>query len=183
MLLSLCSLSRAWSQHATLSGHVIDEETSTPIEFASVLISENGLWAITDEHGHFAIKHVPHGKMTMTVQCLGYKKHSWPMTITRDVTNLNLKLKPDNLKLDEVTIVAKRKTDEATTSYTIDRTTLDNQQLLNLSDITTLLPGGKTVNPTLMSDPRLSLRSGSQEKGNASFGIKQTRKAQILVDK
>lgn len=166
----MCFTASAWAQHAVLSGRVIDDETSSPIEFASILVSENGLWAITDEHGAFTIKLVPHGKMTMTVQCLGYQKRSWPMTISRDVTNLTLKLKPDNLKLDEVTVVAKRKTDEATTSYTIDRTTLDNQQLLNLGDISTLLPGGKTVNSTLISDPRLALRSGSQEKGNASFG-------------
>jgi outer membrane receptor protein involved in Fe transport len=32
------------------------------------------------------------------------------------------------------------------------------------------LPGGKTANATLMSDSRMALRSGSQEKGNASFG-------------
>ena len=165
-----CFSGSAKAQHAILSGRVIDDETSQPIEFASILIAENSLWAITDEHGAFSIKLVPHGKMTMTVQCLGYQKRSWPMTISRDVTNLTLKLKPDNLKLDEVTVVAKRKTDEATTSYTIDRTTLDNQQLLNLGDISSLLPGGKTVNSTLMSDPRLALRSGSQEKGNASFG-------------
>jgi outer membrane receptor protein involved in Fe transport len=48
--------------------------------------------------------------------------------------------------------------------------TLDNQQTLNVSDLQTLLPGGKTVNSTLMSDNRLALRSGSLEKGNASFG-------------
>ncbi len=171
----LCLGLTAWAQltmaqHATLAGQVISDATSEPIEFASILLNESGLWAITDEKGRFAIKHVPQGKMTLTVQCLGYQKRSWPMTITRDVTNLTLKLKEDNLKLDEVTVVAKRKTDEATTSYTIDRTTLDNQQLINVSNITSLLPGGKTTNSTLMSDPRLSLRSGSSEKGNASFG-------------
>ncbi len=161
---------RLSAQLATLAGRVTDESSSAPIEFASILISENGLWAITDEQGRFTIRNVPYGKMTMTVQCLGYQKRSWPMSIQRDVTNLQLKLKEDNLKLDEVTVVAKRKTDEGTTTYTIDRTTLDNQQLLNVGDIGTLLPGGKTVNSTLMSDPRLSLRSGTSEKGNASFG-------------
>ena len=161
---------RLSAQLATLAGRVTDESSSAPIEFASILISENGLWAITDEQGRFTIRNVPYGKMTMTVQCLGYQKRSWPMTITRNVTNLTLRLKEENLKLNEVTIVAKRKTDEATTSYVIDRTTLDNQQLLNVSDITTLLPGGKTVNSTLMSDPRMALRSGTTEKGNAAFG-------------
>ena len=39
-----------------------------------------------------------------------------------------------------------------------------------MSDISTLLPGGKTVNPSLTTDSRIALRSGSQEGGNASFG-------------
>ena len=153
-----------------LAGTVTDSDTGRPVEFASVLLEESGLWAVTDADGAFSIKNVPTGKNTLTVQCLGYEKRTLPMNVSRDVTNLKLRLKPANLKLDEVTVVARRKQDEATTSYTIDRTTLDNQQLLNIADIATLLPGGKTVNPSLMDDSRLSLRSSSQEKGNASFG-------------
>ncbi len=170
LLLLLMGVQPAIGQVATLSGRVVTDDAEEPIEFASILLSESGLWAITDERGRFAIKNVPHGKLTLTVQCLGYQKRTWPMTIQRDVTNLTLRLREDNLKLDEVMVVARRKSDEATTSYTIDHTTLDNQQVLNVGDLTSLLPGGKTVNSTLMSDPRLALRSGSQEKGNASFG-------------
>ena len=44
------------------------------------------------------------------------------------------------------------------------------QQILNVGDISTLLPGGKTANATLMNDSRMALRSSSQEKGNSSFG-------------
>ena len=153
-----------------LSGVVTDANTGQPVEFASVLLAESGLWAITGEKGQFTIKGVPRGKNTVTVQCLGYKKSTWPMNLERNVEGMVLKIQADNLKLDEVTVVARRKQDEATTSYTIDRTTLDQQQILNIADISTLLPGGKTVNPSLMNDTRMALRSGSQEKGNASFG-------------
>lgn len=153
-----------------IQGKVVDADTQQPIEFASVLLSESGLWAVTGEKGQFSIRDIPRGKNTVTVQCLGYKKGIWPMTLERNVEGMVLKLKADNLKLDEVTVVAKRKQDEATTSYTIDRTTLDQQQIINIADISTLLPGGKTVNPSLMNDTRMALRSGSQEKGNASFG-------------
>ncbi len=153
-----------------LQGTVVDADTGQPIEFASLLLAESGLWAITGEKGEFTIKGVPRGKNTVTVQCLGYKKSTWPMNLERNVEGMVLKLKADNLKLDEVTVVARRKQDEATTSYTIDRTTLDQQQILNIADISTLLPGGKTVNPSLMNDTRMALRSSSQEKGNASFG-------------
>ena len=149
---------------------VTDADTGQPVEYASLLLDESGLWAITGEDGHFCIKGVPRGKNTLTVQCLGYQKRSWPMNVERDISNLVFKLKPSNLKLDEVTVTAHRKEDEATTSYTIDRTTLDQQQMLNVADIGTLLPGGKTVNPSLINDTRLALRSSSQEKGNAAFG-------------
>ena len=153
-----------------LCGMVTDADTGQPVEYASLLLDESGLWAITGEDGHFCIKGVPRGKNTLTVQCLGYQKRSWPMNVERDISNLVFKLKPSNLKLDEVTVTAHRKEDEATTSYTIDRTTLDQQQMFNVADIGTLLPGGKTVNPSLMNDTRLALRSSSQEKGNAAFG-------------
>ena len=81
-----------------------------------------------------------------------------------------MRLAEDNLQLDEVQVVAHRKKDEITTSYTIDRKTLDNQQIMTLGDIAQLLPGGKSVNPSLMNDSKLTLRSGSSERGNASFG-------------
>ncbi|MBQ9668403.1 MAG: TonB-dependent receptor [Prevotella sp.] len=153
-----------------LAGRVVDDATGQAVEFASLLVEESGQWAVSDEKGAFTIKSVPAGRLTLSVQCLGYQKRTWPMTIQRDVDNLTLRISQQNLKLQEVTVVARRKQDEATTSYTIGRQALDQQQVLNLSDITTLLPGGKTVNPTLMSDQRIALRSAAQEKGNAAFG-------------
>jgi len=101
-----CTALTVRSQTVTISGTVADAETGESIEFASVLLDESGLWAVTGEGGRFTIKGIPTGKNTVTVQCLGYQKRSWPMTITRDVTNLTLRLKEENLKLDEVTIVA-----------------------------------------------------------------------------
>ena len=159
------------AQLVTLSGRITDDESKQPVEFASILIKENGYWAITDADGSFSIKNMPVGKATMTIQCLGYATRQIIIDVKRDIPRLRITLKQESLKLDEVMVTAHRKKDEATTSYTIDRTTLDNQQLINVGDIGTLLPGGKTVNPSLMGDTRMALRSSTtQEKGNASFG-------------
>ena len=158
------------AQHVTLAGKVVDDVSRQPIEFAAVLVKECGLWAYTDSDGRFTVKNVPVGKTVLSVQCLGYSTRTFPLDIKGDMTSLNIRMKAENLRLDEVTVTAKRKREEATTSYTIDRAALDQQQLLNIGDIATLLPGGKTVNATLMDDSRLALRSGSQEKGLASFG-------------
>ena len=153
-----CSL-QAIAQ-VNIAGRVTDESSKEPVEFATILMKENGRWAITDSDGRFTIKGVPTGWATLTIQCLGYAKRELTMNVTSDMPRMRITLKQENLKLDEVTVTARRRTDEATTSYTIDRTALDQQQILNLGDIATLLPGGKSVNPTLMDDSRMALRSG-----------------------
>ena len=174
-----------------LRGLVTDASTGQPVEFASLLISESGLWAVSGADGRFVINGVTPGRGSLTVQCLGYARLTVDYELTADgmlkcggnvgagpvpartvsvSEGLTLSLRQQNLKLDEVTVTANRKLDAATTGYTIDRATLDQQQILNIADVASLLPGGKTVNPSLMSDTRLSLRSGSQEGGNASFG-------------
>ena len=160
----------ARAQQLTLSGQVKQEGNGMPVEFAGILLQETGQWAVSDESGRFTIRNVGAGKLTLIVQCLGYQKRTLPITLTRNVDNLTLNLKQESLKLDDVTVTARRKTDEATTTYTIDRTALDQQQMLNIGDVSALLPGGKTENPSLMNDTRMALRSGSQERGNASFG-------------
>ena len=165
-----CQMAMLHAQQITIAGRVTDEETQKPIEFASILMKENGLWAITGADGSFHIKNIPAGKVVLTIQCLGYATRQIALDINKNIPRLRINLKQENLKLDEVTVTAKRKDNESTTSYTIDRAALDQQQLLNVSDIATLLPGGKTVNATLMSDNRMALRSGSQEKGSPSFG-------------
>ena len=163
-------LATAECQTVTVSGMVVDQKSGKPVEYASVLLKESELWAVTDLAGRFAIKGVPRGKSTLVVQCLGYVRKTVSLTATADVSNLKVAISEESLKLDEVEVVAKRRNDEATTSYVIDRAALDHQQIVNITDVATLLPGGKTKNSTLMDDSRLALRSGSGEKGNASFG-------------
>ncbi len=158
-----------FAQTATVGGTVADQK-GRAVEYASVLLKDCGLWAVTDAKGAFQVRQVPHGRQTLVVQCLGYVKQTVTLNVERDTEGLRIVLAEENLKLSEVEVTARRRSDEATTSYTIDRTALDHQQVLNVTDILTLLPGGKTQNSTLMNDERLSLRSASQEKGNAAFG-------------
>lgn len=158
------------AQQAVIAGKVLNEKDGKPIEFASILLKESGLWAITNEKGAFTITKVPRGKSTLTVQCLGYATKSTMISVDNNRIDLVVKMKEDNLKLDEIEVVAKRKGDEATTSYIIDRMALDNQQIINIGDIATLLPGGKTINSSLMNDNRIMLRANANEMGNSSFG-------------
>lgn len=76
----------------------------------------------------------------------------------------------DNLKLESVVVTAKEAPNAMATSRTIGGNAIDHLQMVNASDISALLPGGKTVNPDLMKDNVFSLRSGGSTAGNAAFG-------------
>lgn len=162
-------LPAAFCQYS-VHGRIVNHKNKAPIEFATVWLPERELWAITDEKGTFTLLHIPEGKIVLKAQCLGYARKKLELDIRRDLKGLVIELDEDNLKLDEVVVTAQKKAGELTTSYTMDRTTLDHAQILNITDIETLLPGGKTKSDNLTSDNRFSLRSGTSEKGNAAFG-------------
>lgn len=171
IILFLSGCLQVAAQTADLSGKLFDKSNNEAVAFAGIVIKENGLWAISGEDGSFVIKKVPYGRYTLEIQCLGYAGKSIPFTVGDASAPLRIGLDEDNLTLDVVEVVAKRHEDRAnTTSYLIDRNAIDHRQTLNISDLAALLPGGKTVNSSLMDDSRLSLRSDGSEKGNASFG-------------
>lgn len=165
----ICCVQITHAQKVDIIGEVTDKESDCPIEFASILLKDVGLWAISNAEGRFTIKDAPLGEATLIVQCLGYRTRNISVIITQDLSPIHIDLFQESLKLSDVTVLARRKSNE-TTTYTIEHTALENQQILNIGNVSSLLPGGKTVNPSLINDERMALRSGNQEKGNASFG-------------
>lgn len=169
IFLTFCACMQTLAQTVGIDGYIVTTD-NRPVEYASILVKDGGQWATSDEKGYFVIKGIQKGSTVLIVQCLGYKKLQVSYNLAKDMHDVKIVMKEDNLKLQEVEVVAKRSTDDATTSYTVDKMTLDNQQIVNLGDITSLLPGGQTTNGSLINDNRISLRSGNNEKGNASFG-------------
>lgn len=167
--LMLCPV-EALALSYVVSGVVTEADGKTPIEFASVEIEPGQQWDMTDSKGQFALRVSHGGTMVIKISCVGYETVRHPVEVTAATQPVHVALAATNLLLDQVVVTARRKTENATTSYLIDRQALDNQQIVNVSDMATLLPGGKTVNSTLMTDTRLALRAGEGEKGNASFG-------------
>ncbi|MDE5986617.1 MAG: TonB-dependent receptor [Prevotella sp.] len=170
LLLTAMTHALAAGKGYIVSGTVLDDRTLKPLAYATVRIHNMELWAIADDNGRFSIADVPEGQRTVEVNILGYVSRTVTFSLVKDTDLKNIRLKEDNLGLPDVEVTAKKRTATNTTVYTMDRTTLDHSQVLNLSDITALLPGGQTVNTTLMDDSRLALRAGTGERGNAAFG-------------
>ena len=156
--------------HFSVSGTVLDDRTKEPIPYATVKIRNVELWTVADGNGKFTIVNVPDGKVVVEIRSLGYVTRTVTFSLSHDTDLKNIRMKEDNLSLSGVEVTARKKTTLGTTVYTMDRNTLDHSQVLSLSDISALLPGGQTVNTSLMNDSRLALRAGSSERGNAAFG-------------
>ena len=172
IMFACCAFQTVTAKNYTISGRILTKGSKAPIEFATVYLPQNELWAISDESGRFTIKNVPEGKNIIHVQCLGYSPLKLDIKINKDINALNVEMKENNLALEEVVVTAQKSKDEQTSSYYIDRTTLEHAQVTNLNNITSLLPGGKSIHDSSLAnnDSRIALHGYNNEMGNASFG-------------
>ena len=168
--LLLCVVSgNCLAQRYTFSGRITDKSTGRPVEFATVVLEGHELWAVADSAGRFSIAGIPAAKTIVSVSCLGYVTWEREVQIARNIDNFEIALAPDNLALESAVVTAQEDANSATTARTIDKTALDHVQVMNVSDISALLPGGATQDPTLTAEKQFNIRGGSGEGGNSSF--------------
>ncbi|MBQ4279092.1 MAG: TonB-dependent receptor [Rikenellaceae bacterium] len=159
-----------FAQKYTISGTVLNRKGDVPVEMAVVALPLSDQWAVASDKGVFSIQNVAGGKVQIMVTCLGYVDAMYEFDLERDTTGMKLYLQEDNLSIESVVVTARENANSATTSRTIDRTAMDHMQMVNVSDLTSLLPGGKTLNPNLAgaSSQRFEIRTGAE--AGASFG-------------
>ena len=169
IVFALLALS-AQAQSYSFSGQVLEKRTGEPVEYATVLLTATEQWAVTDAEGKFSIKNIKVAESTVSVASLGYVTLTQKVDFRKEKADVKFLLEEDNLTLEGAMVTAKENGESATTSRTIDKTALDHVQLMNVSDISSLLPGGVTQNNNLTAERQFNIRAGSaSEGGNASF--------------
>ena len=166
----LAILPAVHAQTFSVSGRVLDRKTGEPVEFVAVILKDSRQWAVADADGRFTIGNVYPGENVISASCLGYVPVEKNITVRGDITGYEIFMDEDNLMLESVVVTAQDNGNSATTSRIVDRTALDHVQMLNVTDIAGLLPGGTTSNPSLTSAHRFEIRSGgAAESGNPTF--------------
>ena len=153
-----------------VSGKVTDARSGEPIAGVIFNIDGTGLWTLSDTDGNYVFEKVQSGRYVMKVSCLGYVEKSVDLDVVADVAGLDLKMELNTLALDGVVVSAERKKDDMNTTMSFGSNALEHLQMSSITDVSTLLPGGKTVNPDLTTNNVLSLRDGGSTVGNAAFG-------------
>ena len=154
----------------SISGKVVDAKTGEPVIGAAVNVEDTGIWAISDENGAFFLPDIRPGDYAVQFSCLGFVDKRLSFVVKKDIPNLTIKLDQNTLALNSVVVTAERDKEGMNTSLKFGANALNHLQMSNVTDISALLPGGKTVNPDLTTDNAVSLRSGGLAAGNAAFG-------------
>lgn len=154
----------------TISGRIAEDKTNIPLPGASVIINGTYLWAITNQNGEFTIAGVQEGNYHLQISFLGYVPATVPVNVHSHIKGLDIHLKENTLALDDVVVTAQAPKNELNTRLIIGNNALEHLQVSNISDISALLPGGKTKVPDLTNNNVFSLRDGGSTAGNAAFG-------------
>ena len=105
----ICMLAMIELQASTIKGKVLDASSQEPLIGAMVSIESLKIKDVVGLDGSFALKHVPQGTYTVTVQFLGYLKQEKVVEVKGEedkVSATDFLLKSDEKTLDEVAVVA-----------------------------------------------------------------------------
>lgn len=105
LLCLLCTLTIS-AQKAIVYGQITDDKTGEPIAGAGVSIAKDGKGMVADANGRYTLNIQGRQQVRLNFQYLGYKTESREIAL-RDSVCCNIRLKPVDNVLDEVTVTTR----------------------------------------------------------------------------
>ncbi len=105
LLCLLCTMTIS-AQKAIVYGQITDDKTGEPIAGAGVSIAKDGKGTVADANGRYTLNIQGRQQVRLNFQYLGYKTESREIAL-RDSVCCNIRLKPADNVLDEVTVTTR----------------------------------------------------------------------------
>ena len=159
----------------TLQLTVLSDTDKQPVAGAACLLTDYGIFAVTDAEGRAKLEKVPAGDATLSIQMLGFEDFTEMMRFRSDST-FTVRIQESTLALEEVVVTAKSSAAGSSTSSSIGRMAIDHLQATSLKDIMQLLPGQLMTSSDMTSEEKLTIRTLNSSTANNAFGTS------IMVD-
>ena len=159
----------------TLQLTVVSDTDKQPVAGAACMLSDYGIFAITDADGRARLEKVPIGDATLSIQMLGFEDYTEMFRFRNDST-FTVRIQESTLALEEVVVTAKPSAAGSSTSSNIGRMAIDHLQATSLKDVMQLIPGQLMSSSDMTSEAKITIRSASDNSSNNAFGTS------ILVD-
>lgn len=94
---------------AHIAGHVLDAHTKEHLSFVNVQVEGTALGCLTDESGHFYLKNLPEGELTIVFSMMGYETEKRTVTLRRDtLIEMNVAIAEKSFMIDNVVVTANK---------------------------------------------------------------------------
>ena len=94
---------------AHIAGHVLDAHTQEHLSFVNVQVEGTALGCLTDESGHFYLKNLPEGELTIVFSMMGYETEKRTVTLHRDtLIEMNVAIAETSFMIDNVVVTANK---------------------------------------------------------------------------
>ena len=94
---------------AHIAGHVLDAHTQEHLSFVNVQVEGTALGCLTDESGHFYLKNLPQGELTIVFSMMGYETEKRTVTLRRDtLIEMNVAIAETSFMIDNVVVTANK---------------------------------------------------------------------------
>lgn len=108
-LLTYFSIPAFAATDAHIAGHVLDALTREHLSFVNVQVEGTSLGCLTDESGHFYLKNLPEGELTIVFSMIGYETEKRTVTLHRDtLIELNVAINEMSFMIDNVVVTANK---------------------------------------------------------------------------
>ena len=94
---------------ANIYGHVIDKQSGKHLPYITIFVKGTNIGTTTDTSGHYFLKNLPTGTISLEVKSLGFRTTQKSITIDANSTKeLNFAIEQDDIALDDVVVSANR---------------------------------------------------------------------------
>lgn len=114
LLLTICEIAQPLcaqdKSDNNVAGHIIDKQSGQHIPFINIVVKQTNQYVLSDASGHYVLKNVPTGKITIIASGMGYVPHEKELIISPDkkLIELNFELLLDRMELEQIVVSGSR---------------------------------------------------------------------------
>lgn len=161
---------------ANIIGHVVDQATGEHLPGISVFVKGTNIGTATDASGHYFLRHLRPGEVTLVMRGMGYLTQEKKVTVVRNkIVEVNFEAQEDAVAIDEVVVSANRQTTLRRLAPTV--VTIVDEKVFGKVNANNLLQG-------LVFQPGVRVENNCQNCGFNQVRINglDGRYSQILID-
>lgn len=161
---------------AHIFGHVLEKSTKEHLPYVTIKVKGTTIGVTTDATGHYFLRNLPVGNLTIEVSMIGFRTISQDITIKKGMTyELNFELDEGTVSLDEVVVSANRN----------NTTRRQSSSLVSVMGVQMLeATSSKTLSDGLKFQPGLRVENNCQNCGTTQLRINglEGPYSQIMID-